>query len=83
MARGTSQQGCKTLAGGAPTQPCQDHWMGCIWFYQAADDQVLEEINSDDERSLEVSAEEALRYEHGDVWIAVPTERLRELSPHG
>ncbi|CAE7386010.1 unnamed protein product [Symbiodinium sp. CCMP2592] len=56
---------------------------GLHMVYQAADDQVLEEIASDDERPLEVSAEEALRYEHGDVWVKVPNERLLDLAHMG
>ena len=56
---------------------------GLHMVYQAADDQVLEEIYSEDERTLEVSAEEALRYEHGDVWVAVPSDRLQNLAHLG
>ena len=47
------------------------------------DDQVLEEIYSDDERPLEVSAEEALHIEHGEAWVSVPNERITHLSHRG
>ncbi|CAE7710018.1 unnamed protein product [Symbiodinium sp. CCMP2592] len=56
---------------------------GLHTVYQSADDQVIEEISSDDERTLEVSAEEALQYEHGDVWVVVPEERIPRLSHLG
>ena len=51
--------------------------------YQSADDQVVEEIFSDDERPLEVSAEEALNYEHGEVWVRMPEDRIQHLSHLG
>eukprot|EP00439_Symbiodinium_sp_Y106_P043737 s3252_g5.t1 len=51
--------------------------------YQSADDHVVEEIFSDDERPLEVSAEEALNYEHGEVWISTPEDRIQHLSHLG
>ena len=59
------------------------HLDGLHTVYQAADDQVMEEIHSDDERTLEVSAEEALKYEHGEIWVAVPEDRLVDLAHLG
>ncbi|CAE6948720.1 unnamed protein product [Symbiodinium sp. CCMP2592] len=56
---------------------------GLHTVYQSADDQVVEEIHSDDERTLEVSAEEALRIEHGDAWVQVPEERIPHLAHRG
>ena len=56
---------------------------GLHTVYQGADDQVLEEIYSDDERPLEVSAEEALHIEHGEAWVSVPNERITHLSHRG
>ena len=43
----------------------------------------MEEIHSDDERTLEVSAEEALKYEHGEIWVEVPEDRLVDLAHLG
>ena len=51
--------------------------------YQSADDQVVEEIETDDERTLEVAAEEALHYEHGECWVMAPQDRVRHLAHQG
>ncbi|CAE7193839.1 ANKRD1 [Symbiodinium sp. CCMP2592] len=66
-----------------PQAPLPFSVAGLHTVYQSADDQVLEEIASDDERPLEIAAEEALRYEHGDVWIATPNERIEALTHRG
>ncbi|CAE7717929.1 unnamed protein product [Symbiodinium sp. CCMP2592] len=66
-----------------PDVPLPAPVAGLHTVYQSADDQVLEEIASDDERPLEVAAEEALNYEHGEVWIVTPTERIGQLSHRG
>ena len=51
--------------------------------YQSADDQVVEEIESDDERTLEAAAEEALRYEYGECWVCAPNVSTRHLAHQG
>ncbi|CAE7374664.1 Pol [Symbiodinium sp. CCMP2592] len=66
-----------------PNAALPDPVAGLHTVYQSADDQVVQEIASDDERTLEVSAEEALNYEHGEVWIVVPEDRLTHLSHLG
>ncbi|CAE7786256.1 unnamed protein product [Symbiodinium sp. CCMP2456] len=51
--------------------------------YQSSEDQVVELIESDDERPLEVAAAEALEINHYDIAVHAPNTRVRGLSLSG
>ncbi|CAE7022108.1 unnamed protein product [Symbiodinium sp. CCMP2456] len=50
--------------------------------YQSADDQVIEEIDADDIEPLEIAAENALEWEHGETLVYLPDNRVERLA-HG
>ncbi|CAE7308349.1 unnamed protein product, partial [Symbiodinium sp. CCMP2456] len=51
--------------------------------YQSSDDQVVELIESDDERPLEVAAAEALEINHYEIAVHAPNTKVRGLSLSG
>ena len=51
--------------------------------YQATEDAVIEEIDAEDVRLLEVSAEEALQMKRGESVVYLPDERMPWLSHAG
>ncbi|CAE6930495.1 unnamed protein product, partial [Symbiodinium sp. CCMP2456] len=50
--------------------------------FQSADDQVIEEIDADDIEPLEIAAENALEWEHGETLVYLPDKRVERLA-HG
>ena len=51
--------------------------------FQTSTEQIIDEIEEDDTRPLEVVAEEALGLEHGETTVFLPNDRMAHLSHAG